>query len=305
MTEVTLFDGLLAGALLLTALRAFWAKGSFEAVFSLLFFGFFMAMAWMRLGAADIALVEAAIGAGLTAAILMEVLRVSGSSSFTPYRLSGFWMLPVAALLGFLASAAFVGLPQDASTQGAYALSLIALEGSPMGNPVTAVLLDYRGYDTLLEVGVLLLAAYGVSVLSGPIEDGFEQRRTMLSFLSGHLAPILALVSGYLLYQGMDAHGGAFQASALLAAAGVLFTLSGQERARIEALRSRFGVMASGFVIFFGAGIYLAITEGHFLAYHPQTQTQLILLIEIALTFSLAYALLVLYWRIAHSGEAR
>ena len=35
---------------------------------------------------------------------------------------------------------------------------------SGVENPVTAVLLNFRGYDTLLEIGVLLLAA--LSVLS-------------------------------------------------------------------------------------------------------------------------------------------
>ncbi|MGD9289220.1 MAG: hypothetical protein PVG74_16510, partial [Desulfobacterales bacterium] len=44
---------------------------------------------------------------------------------------------------------------------------MIALVSSNMPisgveNPVTAVLLNFRGYDTLLEIGVLLLAAVGV-----------------------------------------------------------------------------------------------------------------------------------------------
>jgi multisubunit Na+/H+ antiporter MnhB subunit len=302
MGEASLFDGLLALALLITALRAFWAKGSFEAVFSLLFFGFFMAMAWMRLSAADIALVEAAIGAGLTAAILMEVLRVSGSSSFSPY---GYWVLPIGALLGGAGIFILHTLPDRAAANGAYALAQNALQSTPIGNPVTAVLLDFRGYDTLLEVGVLLLAAFAVTVLSGPITDRFEQQRTMLSFFSHHLAPIVVLVAGYLLYQGMDASGGAFQASALLAAAGVLFTLSGHPRARLEAIRTRTGLMAAGFAIFFLIGIVLALLEGHFLAYPTRWQPALIFTIELALSFSLAYALLMLYWRIAHSGQAR
>ncbi len=305
MGEATLFDLLLVIALLTTALRAFWAKGSFEAVFSLLFFGFFMAMAWMRLGAADIALVEAAIGAGLTAAILMEVLRVVGSSSFATYRVEGVWMLPAAAFLGFLIASAFRLLPPFAAPEGAYSATLEALSQSAIGNPVTAVLLDFRSYDTLLEVGVLLFAAFAVAKLSGPVADRFEKRRTMLSFLSSHLAPVLALVAGYLLYQGMDGSGGAFQASALLAAAGVLFSLSGQPLARQEALESRFWLMGSGFVFFFLVGIALALKQGHLLAYAPQWQSAAILSIEIALTFSLAYALLVLYWRIAHAGKAR
>lgn len=36
------------------------------------------------------------------------------------------------------------------------------LDASGARNPVTAVLLNFRGYDTLLEIGVLLLAALAV-----------------------------------------------------------------------------------------------------------------------------------------------
>ena len=36
------------------------------------------------------------------------------------------------------------------------------METSGVRNPVTAVLLNFRGYDTLLEMGVLLVALLGV-----------------------------------------------------------------------------------------------------------------------------------------------
>jgi multisubunit Na+/H+ antiporter MnhB subunit len=42
-----------------------------------------------------------------------------------------------------------------------------ALDEAGVGQPVTAVLLNLRGYDTLLELVVMLLAALGVRVLAG------------------------------------------------------------------------------------------------------------------------------------------
>jgi energy-converting hydrogenase B subunit D len=38
-------------------------------------FGLLMAIAWMRLGAPDIGLAEAAIGAGVTGALLLDAVR--------------------------------------------------------------------------------------------------------------------------------------------------------------------------------------------------------------------------------------
>ena len=49
------FDWVLGLLVLVAALRALFSKGVYEAIFSLLFLGFLMAIVWMRLDAADIA----------------------------------------------------------------------------------------------------------------------------------------------------------------------------------------------------------------------------------------------------------
>jgi uncharacterized MnhB-related membrane protein len=74
MTLATVFDALLAGALLWLAWRVSSTPRLFEAVVLFVAFGLLMALSWMRLGAPDVALAEAAIGAGLTGALLMSAL---------------------------------------------------------------------------------------------------------------------------------------------------------------------------------------------------------------------------------------
>ena len=69
-----LFDALLALALLATAWRVVATSRLFEAIVLFVAFGLLMALCWMRLGAPDVALAEAAIGAGLTGALLMAAL---------------------------------------------------------------------------------------------------------------------------------------------------------------------------------------------------------------------------------------
>ena len=69
-----LFDALLALALLTTAWRVVATSRLFEAIVLFVAFGLLMALCWMRLGAPDVALAEAAIGAGLTGALLMAAL---------------------------------------------------------------------------------------------------------------------------------------------------------------------------------------------------------------------------------------
>lgn len=66
------FDLLLAASLLWAAFRALTTRDLFRAVVMFIVFGLLMALAWARLDAPDLALAEAAIGAGLAGALLFD-----------------------------------------------------------------------------------------------------------------------------------------------------------------------------------------------------------------------------------------
>ncbi|MCM2319313.1 putative monovalent cation/H+ antiporter subunit B [compost metagenome] len=66
------FDLLLASALLWSAWRALTTVRLNRAVVVFIVFGLLMALAWARLQAPDIGLAEAAIGAGLSGALLLD-----------------------------------------------------------------------------------------------------------------------------------------------------------------------------------------------------------------------------------------
>lgn len=68
------FDLLLGFALLWSAGRTLATPDMARAVVLFIVFGLLMALAWARLDAPDIALAEAAIGAGLTGALLLDAL---------------------------------------------------------------------------------------------------------------------------------------------------------------------------------------------------------------------------------------
>ena len=79
-----LFDGLLVFSLLWLAWILLATADLFKAIVLFIAFGLLMAMAWARLQAPDIALAEAAIGAGLTGALFLSTLaRISPSGEVT------------------------------------------------------------------------------------------------------------------------------------------------------------------------------------------------------------------------------
>lgn len=72
MTLALAFDLLLAAGLLWSAWRSLSTPRLDRATILFIAFGLLLALAWARLSAPDIGLAEAAIGAGLTGALLLD-----------------------------------------------------------------------------------------------------------------------------------------------------------------------------------------------------------------------------------------
>ncbi len=74
-----ILDIALCGGLVWLAWLSLAAADLFKAIVLYVAFGLLMALAWARLQAPDIALTEAAIGAGLTGALLLSTLAYISS----------------------------------------------------------------------------------------------------------------------------------------------------------------------------------------------------------------------------------
>lgn len=182
------------------------------------------------------------------------------------------------------------------------------LPASGVKHPVTAVLLNFRGYDTLLEVAVLLLAILGILAGAGTPASGRPMSmrpQPTLQALARLLVPPMIVVSGYLLWVGAHAPGGAFQAAAVLGGAAVLLRMAGSAgswAAPRAALRLG---LATGFMIFLGVAA-AGLGTGQLLRYPPALAGGLILLIETGLTVSLGLVLAGLFlWQPHESRKDR
>jgi uncharacterized MnhB-related membrane protein len=69
-----IFDAFLAATLVWLGWRLLATPDLFKATVLFIAFGLFMALAWVRLQAFDVALAEAAIGAGITGALFLSTL---------------------------------------------------------------------------------------------------------------------------------------------------------------------------------------------------------------------------------------
>lgn len=199
-------------------------------------------------------------------------------------------MLVLAAGLGYTV----LSLPDQA--QGLQGVVADQLEKSGVTNPVTAVLLNFRGYDTLLEMVVLLLALLGVwSLGAQPAVCTESDPGLVLDTLTRLLVPVLVLVAAYLLWAGAYAPGGAFQAGAVLGAAGVLWILTcGRLRHGLALLPMRIALVA-GVATFMAVAALMLQTGRQLLEYPPAQAGSLILLIETIATVSIGVTLATLF----------
>lgn len=69
------FDILLGVTLLWLGASTIFMRDQFTAIIAYIAFGMLMALAWLRLGAVDVALAEAALGGGVTGALLFAAIN--------------------------------------------------------------------------------------------------------------------------------------------------------------------------------------------------------------------------------------
>lgn len=169
------------------------------------------------------------------------------------------------------------------------------LDEAGVAYPVTAVLLNFRGYDTLLELAVLLLALIGVWSLSPAPHLGDEEPEPALAALSRLLAPLMILVAAYLVWVGAHAPGGAFQAGSVLGAAGVLLRLSGWRLSSGATGWPLRLVLVLGVAVFALIGLAVIGFGQPLLGYPPGWAKPAILAIELAATLSIGAVLAALF----------
>jgi multisubunit Na+/H+ antiporter MnhB subunit len=300
------FDLLLAAALLWIAWRALTSPDLFKAVVLFITFGLLMALAWVRLGAPDIALAEAAIGAGITGALLIDAARQLATGEAVAPRGRAVGAAVLATAVAVLLTGAVLHIPSTPNGLGPVVAD--ALPASGVTQPVTAVLLNFRSYDTWLELGVLLLAVLALLALRGttdlqdvpsPVAD------PLLVALGSLLVPLMVLAGGYLLWLGTHGSGGAFQAGAMLAGAGVLLRLAGHRTTERASSRLLTLAVVSGFAAFLLTALVLLASGRGLLEYPAGRARDLIVLIETAAAIGIACTLAALVSGATPRGAVR
>ena len=315
---IIIFALFLLSLLVITALAIVRTDNLFVAVMLTSIFSLLMAANFFILDAADVALTEAAVGAGITTVIFLAALALTAERE--KYARSGGRLVTVVAVvLATLIIYATFDKPRlgDPEAPVHQHLAPWYLEKTPeyidIPNVVTAVLGSFRGYDTLGEVFVVFAACIGVLFILGARPEESAIARVRLSAGLRHhlipqvvgrlLIPFIILFGLYVQFHGEYGPGGGFQAGALIATGIILYALLEGEEAALKAVpRTVLMALVIGGASLYGAvGLACILLGGNFLDYsvlstNPVTGQQTgILLIEAGVGMAVCGALLMIF----------
>jgi len=329
MTMLVIFSLFLLTMLVITAVAMVRAPDLFSAVMLSGIFSLLMAVNFFILDAADVALTEAAVGAGVATVLML------GALALLPHREVGaregrrnriIYLSTLGAIALAIGYASFdqprigdPGAPVHQHVAPWYLEQTPELIGIP--NVVTAVLASFRGYDTLGEVNVILTAGIGVLFILSAGRTALLPRRRepraaaslrqhlILRVVGRVLIPFIILFGMYVQFHGEYGPGGGFQAGAIVAAAIILYSMLEGEGAALRVLEPRFlvGLAAGGALLYLLVGVTCMLLGGDFLDYSvladdPKTGQQIgIIVIELGVGLAVTGTMLSIF----HAFAAR
>ena len=276
-----LFSIFLLTLLVITAIAIVRTTNLIVAVMLSGIFSLLMAANFFVLDAADVALTEAAVGAGISTVLFLGALSLTATEekSVSKWR----WLsLGVVAATALTVTYATFDKPKfgDPNAPVHQHVAPWYLDNTPelmdIPNVVTAILGSFRGYDTLGEVVVVFTAALGVMLILGPTVPATTSsalngltRHLILRVVGRLLIPFILLFGLYVQFHGEYGPGGGFQAGALVAAGFILYALLEGERKALAIIPpgAITIMMVSGVTLYGAVGVVSMMLGGNFLDY--------------------------------------
>lgn len=206
-----------------------------------------------------------------------------------------------------------------------------AYSATHVPNLVSAILADYRNFDTMLETSVVLIAGLGIFLILrlplGPLararsavpdDAGIQEalpQDPILVMTCRLLFPPMQLFGFYVLCHGHYSPGGGFQAGVTLGASFILFAMAfGLESTRKRVAESVVGrCMVCGVLIYAGVGLACLLMGGRFLDYgalavilpfSPQDlRSHGILVVECGVTLTVGSVIFSIYRNLVSRGS--
>lgn len=168
LVNIALLGILFVVAIAIARLRSLFAIVMLAGVYSLI------SAAWyVSVDAVDVAFTEAAVGAGMSTAVLLGAMLLTSRMAKPEKAFARLGPLLVCAVTGAMLIYATIDLPAfgdpNSPANAGVGLTYVQINwyDTAIPNVVTSVLGSYRGFDTLGETAVVFVAGIAVALLLG------------------------------------------------------------------------------------------------------------------------------------------
>jgi multicomponent Na+:H+ antiporter subunit B len=197
-------------------------------------------------------------------------------------------------------------------------------------NQVTAILADYRGYDTMFETVVVLIAGLSIFTILGcgveresqegvapPFRINILMPRDLIVRLTSKiLVPVIQLFALYVVAHGHHSPGGGFQGGVILAASFIMMELTSELQPIATRLSGKATLVMGviGVSIYGGWGLICLLQGGHFLDYAwaarllpddpAMARSHGMLIVEIGVALTVSSIMLLIFRQLNSGGYA-
>jgi multicomponent Na+:H+ antiporter subunit B len=305
------------GMLVITAFSIVYLRDLFAIVMLFGIYSLVSAAFFVNLDAVDVALTEAAVGAGISTVLMLGTLALTTRKEKRP---SHGRLLPLLVVIvtGMALIYGTLDMPHFSDPQAPIhthvAPRYIEESGQEIGVPniVTSVLASYRSFDTLGETVVVFAAGLGVMTLLGRFGPRPEMKipsvsmshHVILRVITKALIPLIIIYALYIQFHGDYGPGGGFQAGVIFAAAFILYALLfGTERTQqIISPGALHVLMVFGVLLYGCVGLATMLLGGNFLGYNVLAHDPVhgqhygILLVELGVGITVAAVMLSIFY---------
>lgn len=195
-------------------------------------------------------------------------------------------------------------------------------------NMVTAILADYRGYDTMFETvvvfvaGIAIFSILGVGVMkeekqgiSPPKHVNIVVPKDLIVRITTRLlVPVIQIFALYVLAHGHHSPGGGFQGGVILAASFIMMELSNELRGQAIKFTNKMAIITGiiGILIYCGWGTACLFFDGNFLDYSylspiipgsaNMARSHSMLVVEIGVALTVSSMMVIIFRQLSTGG---
>ena len=263
------------------AFISLWIRDLMSSVIVFGAYSFLMCLVWAGMGAVDVAFTEAAVGAGVSTVFFIAVLfNTTRRIRFNPLDISTkIFAGIICSMVGYLLFLGVSDLPtwgdphSPANTVVSSYYLKNAYHDSKVPNIVTAVLADYRGFDTMFETCVVFIAVLGIFSLlkrkekTNEVDNG--NNGLIIRVATRFMVPFTQLFGFYVIAHGHHSPGGGFQGGVILGASLILIAMANDMEfvKKFLNMKQMISFAAIGVLIFAGWGLVPVFLGHSFLDY--------------------------------------